>query len=75
MSPQGFKDLPFYLLTAPVMAMGNGFMTIGCLRGANGYLTMESLENGFSNSDLWKDAKGKVSNLAKNSIWWAGNKS
>ena len=72
MIPQGSL---FYLLTAPVMAMGNGFMTIGCLRGANGYLTLESLENGFSNSDLWNHAFDQLTNKAKNSIWWSGDKS
>ena len=60
------------------MAMGNGFMTIGCLRGANGYLTLESLENGFSNNDLWKQSffyDNMLTNMAKNSVWWAGDKS
>ena len=57
------------------MTEGYVSMSIGCLRGANGYLTLESLENGFGNNDLWRNDFGQVTNKAKNSIWWAGDKS
>ena len=57
------------------MTEGYVSMGIGCLRGANGYLTLESLENGFSDSDLWNQAFDMLTNKAKNSIWWTGDKS
>ena len=72
--PKIYKNYRYYFLTAPCMTE-SAYMGIGCLRGANGYLTLESLENGFSDSDVWNHLNDQVTNFSKNSIWWAGDKS
>jgi hypothetical protein len=63
-----FIGLYYFLITAPCMTEGYVSMGIGCLRGANGYLSLESLENGFGKNDLWFNARNLMSNKGGISI-------
>ena len=69
--PQGSKDSLIFLISAPVNSGG----ARGYLRGANGYLTLEYLKNGFSYSDIWINGYGQVTNKDKYSILWSGEMS